>query len=79
MHHCIYRMGYYGRKDTLLLSARQASTGKRLESIEVNLNLYKVMQSRGLQNKATEQHDKILQLMAENMNTIKTINTRKAV
>ena len=77
MHHCIYRMGYYARKDTLLLSARSASTGRRLESIELNLTHYKVMQSRGLQNKATEQHDKILQLMAGNMNTIRTINTRK--
>ena len=80
MHHCIYRMGYYGRKDTLLLSARSASTGRRIESIEVNLTTYKVMQSRGLQNKATEQHDKILKLMADNMNTIRIIHTnRKAI
>lgn len=80
MHHCIYRMGYYKRSDTLLLSARHATTGRRIESIEVNLKSYKVMQSRGLQNKITEEHNTILQLMADNMHTIETINKkRKAI
>lgn len=77
MHHCIYRMGYYKRSDTLLLSARHATTGRRIESIEVDLKSYKVMQSRGLKNNLTEDHNTILQLMADNMHKIETINKRR--
>lgn len=76
MHHCIYRMKYWQRTDTLLMSARDKE-GKRLESIEVNLRDYKVLQSRGLQNQPTEQHDTIVNLIKKNMNQIKQI--RKAI
>lgn len=76
MHHCIYRMKYWQRTDTLLMSARDKD-GKRLESIEVNLRDYKVLQSRGLQNQPTEQHDTIVGLIKKNMNQIKQI--RKAI
>lgn len=76
MHHCIYRMKYWQRTDTLLMSARDKE-GKRLESIEVNLRDYKVLQSRGLQNQPTEQHDTIVGLIKKNMNQIKQI--RKAI
>jgi hypothetical protein len=76
MHHCIYRMKYWQRTDTLLMSARDKE-GKRLESIEVNLRDYKVLQSRGLQNQPTEQHDTIVGLIKKNMNQIKRI--RKAI
>ena len=76
MHHCIYRMKYWQREDTLLMSARDKE-GKRLESIEVNLRDYKVLQSRGLQNQPTEHHDTIVGLIKKNMNQIKRI--RKAI
>ena len=76
MHHCIYRMKYWQSEDTLLMSAR-GKEGKRLESIEVNLRDYKVVQSRGLQNQPTEQHDTIVGLIKKNMNQIKRI--RKAI
>lgn len=73
MHHCIYSNGYYKRTDTLLLSARDKETGNRIESIEVSLTAFKVMQSRGKYNKDTDQHDKILRIMRRNMDKIKTI------
>ena len=76
MHHCIYRMKYWQRTDTLLMSARDKE-GKRLESIEVNLRDYKVIQSRGLQNHHTEFHKEIVALVKKNMNQIKRI--RKAI
>ena len=76
MHHCIYRMKYWQQKDTLLMSAR-GKDGKRLESIEVNLQNYSVAQSRGLQNQPTAQHKAIVALVNKNMNQIKRI--RKAI
>ena len=72
MHHCIYRMKYWQKTDTLLMGARDKK-GKRIESIEVNLREYKVVQSRGLQNQPTEYHDTILSLMKKNMKQIKAI------
>mgnify|MGYP002511045815 CR=1 FL=1 len=75
MHHCIYRMKYWQRTDTLLMSARDKE-GKRLESIEVNLRDYTVLQSRGLQNQPTEQHDAIVALVKKNMRQIKTIRNQ---
>ena len=52
---------------------RKYKTGNRIESIEVSLTAFKVMQSRGKYNKDTDQHDKILRIMRRNMNQIKTI------
>ena len=68
MHHCVFKMGYYKHDHTLLLSARKA--GKRLETIEVNTESWKVVQSRGLQNQRTKDHDKILDLLKANMNKL---------
>ena len=68
MHHCVFKMGYYKHDHTLLLSARTA--GKRLETIELNTESWKVVQSRGLQNQRTKDHDKILDLLKANMNKL---------
>ena len=70
MHHCVYRMGYYKRPESLILSARDRE-GKRLETVEVNLRTFKVVQSRGLQNQPTMAHSRIIQLVEQNMNLIK--------
>lgn len=71
MHHCVG--GYYNRPQSLILSAKV--DGKRVETIEVDLNSYRVVQSRGLQNKSTKYHDRIVSLVNKNMNEI--INRNK--
>ena len=70
MHHCVFKMGYYKHDHTLLLSARKA--GKRLETIELNTESWNVVQSRGLKNQRTKDHDKILDLLKANMNRLRT-------
>lgn len=75
MHHCVG--GYIDRWDSLILSAR--IDGKRIETIEVNLKTYELVQSRGLQNRYTEYHDRIVELVEGNMKEIKKRNMRKAV
>lgn len=62
MHHCVFSNGYYKRTDCLILSARDEN-GARLETIEVNLNSFKVVQSRGKYNGKTAYHDQILSIM----------------
>lgn len=76
MHHCVYQCGYYKKSNVLLLSARDRF-GNRVETIEVNLDTYQVAQSRGVCNKNTEHHDRILSLMEQGMNQIREMNTQK--
>ena len=71
MHHCVFAMGYYKRKDSLILTARSAADGKRIETIEVSLKTFKVVQSRGVQNTNTPYHDEIINLVNKNINLIK--------
>ena len=71
MHHCVFECGYYQQPETLLLSA--TLNGERCETIELNMTSWKIMQSRGLQNKSTPQHDNIIKLMQSNMGQIKRL------
>jgi hypothetical protein len=66
MHHCVG--GYYNRPNSLILSAK--INGNRIETIEVSLNDYTLVQSRGLQNKSTRYHNRIVKLMQDNMQEI---------
>lgn len=67
MHHCVY--GYYKRTDCLILSARIGE--KRIETIELSLNTFDVVQSRGACNQNTEYHDRIIGLVKKNINLIR--------
>lgn len=72
MHHCVGSMEYYKKPDSLVLSAR--IDGVRVETVEVSLVTFKVLQSRGACNKNTKYHEEIIDLVNKNMNLI-----RKAV
>ena len=72
MHHCVYNNRYFAHDNCLILSAKK--DGKRLETVEVNLQSFKIIQSRAACNKQSEYHDRIINLVNKNMNLI-----RKAV
>ena len=63
MHHCV--AGYHSKKDSLILSA--CVDGKKIETIEVSLSQLRVIQSRGVCNKNTEYHDRIVNLVNQNI------------
>lgn len=69
MHHCVFTNEYYLKPDSLILSATINS--KHIETIEVNLKTLKIVQSRGVCNKDTEYHDRIIGLVKKNMNLIR--------
>ncbi len=69
MHHCVYSNEYYLKPDSLILSA--CIDGKRIETIEVSLKTMKVLQSRGVCNKSTEYHDRIIELVNKNKRLIR--------
>lgn len=70
MHHCVYQNGYYRRPECLILSAKDTA-GKRLETIEVNLNTLDIVQSRSFCNGVSEYHDQIVKLVKKNINLIR--------
>ena len=70
MKHCVYSSDYYKKDDSLILSAKDAE-GKRIETIEVSLKTFEVVQSRGVCNSNTEHHDEIVALVNRNMNLIR--------
>lgn len=70
MHHCVYSMGYYKKKNSLILSAKDRN-GNRIETIELSLKTFQVVQSRGVCNSNTDKHNEILDLVQKNINLIK--------
>lgn len=69
MHHCVYQNEYYKRKDCLILTAQK--DGKRLETVEVSLKTFKIVQSRAVCNETSDYHDHIIKLVNRNMELIK--------
>lgn len=66
MHHCVG--SYHSKTDSLILSA--CIDGKKIETIEVSLSQLRVIQSRGVCNKNTKYHDRIVNLVNQNISLI---------
>ena len=77
MHHCVFNAQYYRKDDSLILSARN-NAGKRIETIELSLKTFEVIQSRGYCNKLSKHHDEIVQLVEKNINLFKQIKSKTA-
>ena len=77
LKHCVFTNEYYLKENALIFSAR--IKGKRTETIELSIPDMKIIQSRGLSNKATKHHDKIVELVENNIEKIRSIaiKTRK--
>ena len=71
LHHCVFTNKYYERDESLLLSARDNTTHKPVETIEVSLDSFKVLQSRGACNQDSPFHEEILRLVCDNMQQIR--------
>lgn len=69
MHHCVFANAYYNKEHSLILSA--TIDGKRIETVEVSLKTFDVVQSRGVCNSNTEYHDRIIKLVNDNIHLIR--------
>lgn len=63
MHHCVG--SYSTKEDSLILSA--TIDGERIETIELSISQLRVIQCRGLQNKQTQYHSQIINLVNRNI------------
>ncbi|MBN2786935.1 MAG: PcfJ domain-containing protein [Paludibacteraceae bacterium] len=75
LHHCVFTNQYFLKKKSLILSAR--INNEPVETIEVNIEKFKIEQSRGLQNKNSDYHDRIIELVNKNMSVIRKRKTAK--
>lgn len=78
LHHCVYKARYYDRPQSLILTARDEKDDSRLETIEVNLTSFNIVQSMGKFNKSSEKHDEIVKLMRKNMGKVKRLANARA-
>lgn len=69
LHHCVGQSEYYLKPKSLVLSAR--IDNKRIETVELSLETFKVLQSRGLCNQDTEFHERIISLVQKNVRKIR--------
>jgi len=74
LNHCVFTNDYFKKSESLILSARKEN--KRLETIEVSLTKMNVVQCRGRFNHNTEYHDRILDLIRNNINQIKSCKAK---
>jgi hypothetical protein len=69
LHHCVFVSEYHLKPDSLILSAR--IEGKPVETVELSLAKWQVVQSRGACNKNTEYHERIIELVEKNISLIR--------
>jgi hypothetical protein len=74
-HHCVFTNAYYKKEDSLIFSAQ--INGQSVETVEVSLTDFRIVQSRGIRNQATDYNQQIIDLINKNMKAI--ADRRKAV
>lgn len=68
LNHCVFTNEYYKKTNSLCLSARINNVP--IETIEIDLRDFTISQARGMNNKPTIYHDRIIKLMRDNMNQV---------
>jgi hypothetical protein len=76
LKHCVYTNEYFDKKNSLILSA--TIDNKRIETIEFSLKEMKIVQARGLQNKASKYNQEIKSLVKDNLYQIQKISNLKS-
>ena len=75
MDHCVFKNEYYKKPYSLILSARIGY--ERIETIEVDLTKYTIRQCYGKNNQFTMHHQRIIDLVNSQMDTIKAYNRNR--
>lgn len=75
LKHCLFDNEYHKKQNSLILKAE--INGISVETIEVCLKSFTILQSRGKHNNPTKYHNEIIELMNKNISKIKNIAKRK--
>lgn len=72
MHHCVYQQRYFTSSNSLILSCRDTDD-RRIATIEISLNKYKVVQVRGVCNEKPERYNDIVRIINKNMPSLRKL------
>lgn len=75
LKHCLFANHYYNKPDSLILSAR--IDNKPIETIEISLSKARILQARGERNGYSPHHDRIVELVTNNLPQIAKLYRRK--
>lgn len=75
MQHCVFKCRYFEKPYSLILSARIGE--QRIETIEIDLSRYTIKQCYGYRDQFTMHHQRILDLVNSQMDTIKAYNRNR--
>ena len=74
LKHCVYTNDYYKRPASLILTARlKSDPAIPVETIEISLNTFEIIQSRGYKNGTSSYHQAIIDLMKSGLPQIRAI------
>ena len=73
LHHCVFANGYYKKPESLLLSARDNNSKRPVETIELDLKSFQILQSRGSCNHDSPFHSEILSLIESNIQEVRKL------
>jgi hypothetical protein len=76
MQHCVFKCKYYDKPYSLILSARIGN--ERIETIEVDLTTYTIRQCYGKRDQFTMYHDRIRDLVNNQMDIIREYNKKRS-
>jgi hypothetical protein len=74
--HCLFSNSYYEKKNSLILSA--SMDNQPLETVEVSLKKFQIIQARGKNNLPTQYHNDIVEVVNQNMILIQNIFSQTA-
>jgi hypothetical protein len=78
LHHCVFACGYYRKEHSLILSARD-SENNPIETLEVDLLGFKIIQCRGDHDRNSPLHEDIVKAMLDNMWRVKECRDGKTM
>lgn len=77
LKHCAYESEYYKKKNSLMLSAQH--DGRPVETIEVDIRKFELVQARGFDNDPSPYHKQIVKLVTDSMPQIHAVlNPKKS-
>lgn len=76
MHHCVWSNRYDQRNESLIISVRD-KRGRRIATVELNLQTMQIVQCRGEYNKTPEKDEEIRTLINNNLGLITEAKKRK--
>lgn len=71
LRHCIFSNKYYTKKHSLLFSA--TVKGERVETVELCLKTFRILQNHGLGHKRSKYSDRILNLIRDNIKQVRDL------